>query len=97
MVSVKRNSLWYVFVRLSSQLAQFTLEERYDMSILNSLPMGPSIAHPACSPKPIATLKFGMELLRYLLELYFSISGSIYNLTITLRKATKACSEILLL
>lgn len=67
------------------------------MSILNSLPIGPSMAQPAWRPKPIATLKLGIEFLRYLLWLYFSISGYIYSLTITFRKAIKAYSVILLL
>jgi len=35
---------------------KFTLDERYEASILNSEPIAPSIDHPICSPDPSFTL-----------------------------------------
>ena len=46
-------------VAASSLDAMLTLGDRYDASILYSLPIAPSIAQPTCRPKPIRTPKPG--------------------------------------
>ena len=55
-----RMRLPYVFVCSSSKLQVLTFGLRYEASILNLDPIGPSIAQPTCKPIPSLTWYLGI-------------------------------------